>query len=81
MSAVADVPRRRDLLTVAIQDLPLPIRAVHLAAANARAGFGANRNTAREDARALCRRGVLTPLPGPGNCTYTRTARTGGETR
>jgi hypothetical protein len=66
------VVTRRTALTVAIQNMPEPIRARDLAAANAAAGFGAARNTARLDARALVARGLLAPLPGPGNRTYTR---------
>ncbi|MGW5352243.1 hypothetical protein ACWERV_17240 [Streptomyces sp. NPDC004031] len=56
--------------------MPVPIRAVDLAAANARAGFGDNRNTARLDARWLTAHGHLVPNPGPGNRTYTRTTST-----
>lgn len=73
---MVDPPRRRNVLAVAIQGLPLPIRTVDLAAANASAGFSGHRNTARKDARALIRRGVLAPLDGPGNNTYTRTEAT-----
>lgn len=67
---MADLLTRRDHLAAAIQHMPLPIRADHLAAANA-AGFSAHRNTARKDARALVRRGLLTPADGSGNRTYT----------
>lgn len=63
---------RRAVLAVAIRDLPLPIRTDDLAAVSAAAGFGAARNTARKDARALMRRGLLARIPGAGNCTYTR---------
>jgi hypothetical protein len=70
---VADVLTRRAALAVAIQRMPLPLRAVDLAAANQEAGFGGARNTARLDARALVARGLLAPLPGTGNRTYTRT--------
>lgn len=69
---VTDVLTRRTHLAVAIQHMPLPISAAHLAAANQAAGFGGARNTARLDARALVAHGHLTPLPGPGNRTYTR---------
>lgn len=64
---------RRAVLALAIRDMPLPIRAEDLAAANAAAGYGAARNTARKDARALVRHGYLTPLTGPGDRAYTRT--------
>ena len=73
MSPVADLLHRRDHLAQAIRDMPEPIRVTDLAAANARHGFGAARNTARLDAGALVRRGLLAPLPGPGNRTYIRT--------
>lgn len=72
MSA-AVVLTRRAHLAVAIQHMPLPIRSVDLARANADAGFGGARNTARLDARWLTAHGHLVPLPGPGNRTYTRT--------
>lgn len=68
-----DTLTRRAVLALAIQDMPLPIRTEHLAAESAAAGFGGARNTARKDARALVRRGLLTPLDVPGNRTYTRT--------
>lgn len=73
VSPVANVLTRREHLAAAIQAMPAPIRTEDLAAANAAAGFSPNRNTARKDARALCRRGVLIPVPGPGNRTYIRT--------
>jgi hypothetical protein len=73
---VADVLTRRAHLALAIQHMPLPIRARDLAAANAHAGFGAARNTARLDARWLTAHGHLLALPGPGNRTYTRTETT-----
>lgn len=70
---MADLLTRREHLAAAIQHMPLPIRAEHLAAASSAAGFGAARNTARKDARALVARGILAPVPGSGNRTYTRT--------
>ncbi|MEC3993964.1 hypothetical protein VSR01_10585 [Actinacidiphila sp. DG2A-62] len=73
---MADVLTRREHLAAAIQHMPTPIRTEDLAAANAAAGFSGHRNTARKDARALCRRGVLTAVPGPGNRTCTRTTST-----
>jgi hypothetical protein len=69
---VADVLTRRVVLAAAIRDLPLPIHACDLAAVSEAAGFGGCRNTARKDVRALVRRGLLVPLPGAGNRTYTR---------
>lgn len=69
---MTDALTRRAHLAIAIQDMPLPIRAAHLAAVSAAAGLSGNRNTARRDARHLVTRGLLTPMPGPGNRAYTR---------
>lgn len=68
-----DTPTRRAVLALAIQDMPLPIRTEHLAAESAAAGFSGHRNTARKDARSFVGAGLLAPLPGTGNRTYTRT--------
>lgn len=69
---MTDVLHRRDYLATAIQDMSVPIHTGNLATANAAAGFSGHRNTARKDARALVARGLLSPLPGAGNRTYTR---------
>jgi hypothetical protein len=65
-----DTLTRRQYLATAIRSAPGPICAATIARLSAAAGFSSNRNTARKDCRALVARGVLAPLPGPGNQTY-----------
>jgi hypothetical protein len=62
---------RRTHLEKAVQGLPGPISTADLARINESTGFSGHRNTARKDARALTARGVLKPVPGTGNQTYT----------
>lgn len=70
---MADLLTRREHVARVIQGTTGEINAAAIARLNAAAGFSPNRNTARKDLRAMVARGLIVPVPGPGNRTYTRT--------
>lgn len=64
---------RREHLAVAIQHSTGPWTSRRAARVAADGGWAGHPDTARKDLRALAARGLIAPLPGPGNRAYVST--------